>query len=144
LEKRTTSIQPTIDAINTILSSFGFQSFRMAKSQSGDYYKLIRQDGSDAKTTLSEGEKTFITFLYFYHLLKGSTSESGMTVDRVVVFDDPGSSLDSEVLLVVSSLINGLFDEVGSGTGRIKQIFVMPHNVYFLQEITYNHKRYKN
>lgn len=144
LEKRTTSIQPTIDAINTILSSFGFQSFRMAKSQSGNYYKLIRQDGSDAKTTLSEGEKTFITFLYFYHLLKGSTSESGMTVDRVVVFDDPVSSLDSEVLFIVSSLIKGLFDEVRSGTGRTKQIFVMTHNVYFHKEITYNHKRYKN
>lgn len=144
LEKQTTSVQPTIDAINTLLSSFGFQSFKLAKSQSGNYYKLIRQDGSDAKTTLSEGEKTFITFLYFYHLLKGSTSESGMTVDRVVVFDDPVSSLDSEVLFIVSSLIKGLFDEARSGTGHIKQIFVMTHNVYFHKEITYNQRRDKD
>ena len=84
LEKQTTSIQPTIDGINTILSSFGFQGFKLAKAASGTSYKLVRSDGSDAKATLSEGEKTFVTFLYFYHLLKGSDSESGMTTDRIV------------------------------------------------------------
>ncbi|HRO56440.1 MAG TPA: AAA family ATPase [Nitrosomonas europaea] len=141
LEKQTTSVQPTIDAINALLSSFGFQSFKLAKSQTGTSYKLLRQDGSDAKSTLSEGEKTFVTFLYFYHLLKGSTSESGMTANRIIVFDDPVSSLDSEVLFIVSSLIKGIFDEVRAGTGYIKQVFVLTHNVYFHKEITYNQKR---
>lgn len=141
LEKQITSVQPTIDAINALLSSFGFQGFKLAKAQNGTSYKLLRQDNSDAKATLSEGEKTFVTFLYFYHLLKGSISESGMTTNRVVVFDDPVSSLDSEVLFIVSSLIKGLFDEVRSGDGQIKQIFVLTHNVYFHKEITYNQKR---
>lgn len=141
LEKQTTSVQPTIDAINALLLSFGFQSFKLAPSQAGTSYKLIRQDGSDAKATLSEGEKTFLTFLYFYHLLKGSLSESGMTENRVVVFDDPVSSLDSEVLFIVSSLVKGLFDEVRSEIGNIKQIFVLTHNVYFHKEISYNQKR---
>jgi wobble nucleotide-excising tRNase len=102
---------------------------------------LIRADGSEAKHTLSEGEKTFVTFLYFYHLLKGSDSESGMTTDRIVVIDDPVSSLDSDILFIVSSLIKGLFDEVRSGTGHIKQIFVLTHNVYFHKEVTFNPKR---
>jgi len=141
LEKQTTSIQPTIDGINSLLSSFGFQGFKLAKAESGTSYKLVRSDGSDAKATLSEGEKTFVTFLYFYHLLKGSDSESGMTTDRIVVFDDPVSSLDSDILFIVSSLIKGLFDEVRSGTGHIKQIFVLTHNVYFHKEVTYNPKR---
>lgn len=141
LEKKTTSVQPTIDAINALLLSFGFQSFKLVPSQSGTSYKLIRQNGSDAKVTLSEGEKTFLTFLYFYHLLKGSLSESGMTENRVIVFDDPISSLDSEVLFIVSSLIKGLFDEVRSGAGNIKQIFVLTHNVYFHKEISYKQKR---
>jgi len=141
LGKQTTSVQPTIDAINALLLSFGFQSFKLAPSQAGTSYKLIRQDGSDAKATLSEGEKTFLTFLYFYHLLKGSLSESGMTENRVVVFDDPVSSLDSEVLFIVSSLVKGLFDEVRSEIGNIKQIFVLTHNVYFHKEISYNQKR---
>lgn len=141
LEKQTTSIQPTIDGINTLLSMVGFQGFKLSKSSTGDYYKIIRPDGTDAKETLSEGERTFVTFLYFYHLLKGSDSESGVAVDRVVVFDDPVSSLDSDVLFVVTSLIKELFDEVRSTTGQIKQIFIMTHNVYFHKEITFNPRR---
>ena len=141
LEKQTTSIQPTIDGINALLSSFGFHGFKLAKTVSGTTYKLIRADGNDAKATLSEGEKTFVTFLYFYHLLKGSESDSGMTTDRIVVFDDPVSSLDSDILFIVGSLIKGLLDEVRAGTGRIKQVFVLTHNVYFHKEVTYNSKR---
>jgi wobble nucleotide-excising tRNase len=141
LEKQTTSIQPTMDGINALLSSFGFQGFKLAKAESGTSYKLVRSDGSDAKTTLSEGEKTFVSFLYFYHLLKGSESDSGMTSDRIVVFDDPVSSLDSDILFIVSSLIKGLFDEVRGRKGFIKQIFVLTHNVYFHREITFNCNR---
>jgi wobble nucleotide-excising tRNase len=141
LEKQTTSVQPTIDGINQLLTSFGFQGFKLDKASSGSSYKLVRSDGTDAKATLSEGEKTFVTFLYFYHLLKGSESESGMTTDRIVVFDDPVSSLDSDILFIVGSLIKGLFDEVRSGTGHIKQIFVLTHNVYFHKEVTYNSNR---
>lgn len=141
LEKQTTSIQPTIDGINSLLTSFGFQGFRLANAATGDSYKLVRPDGSDAKATLSEGEKTFVTFLYFYHLLKGSESETGMTTDRIVVFDDPVSSLDSDILFIVSSLIKGLFDDVRAGTGHIKQIFVLTHNVYFHKEVAYSPKK---
>lgn len=141
LEKQTTSVQPTIDAINTLLRSFGFNGFSLAKAENGTSYKLLRTDGSDAKETLSEGEKTFVTFLYFYHLLKGSDTESGMTTDRIVVIDDPVSSLDSDILFIVGSLIKGLFDEVRSGAGFIKQIFVLTHNVYFHKEVTFNPKR---
>lgn len=144
LEKQTTSIQPTIDGINSLLSSFGFQGFTLAKTVSGISYKLVRADGSDAKATLSEGEKTFVTFLYFYHLLKGSDSDSGMTTDRIVVFDDPVSSLDSDILFIVGSLIKGLLDEVRAGTELIKQVFVLTHNVYFHKEVTYNRRRPNN
>ncbi|MGY0522878.1 AAA family ATPase, partial [Pseudomonas aeruginosa] len=35
LERATTSIQPTIDAINTLLASFGFHGFSLAKADSG-------------------------------------------------------------------------------------------------------------
>ena len=143
LEKQTTSIQPTIDGINSILSSFGFRGFKLAKAASGSSYILIRSDGSDAKATLSEGEKSFVTFLYFYHLLNGSDSDSGMTTDRIVVFDDPVSSLDSDILFIVGSLIKGLFEEVRTGKGYIKQIFILTHNVYFHKEVTYNPKRKK-
>ena len=141
LEKNTTSIQPTIDAINSLLKSFGFRGFSLAKSEKPSYYKIVRADGTAAKETMSEGERTFITFLYFYHLLKGSETETGMTADRIVVFDDPVSSLDSDVLFIVSNLIKGVFDEVRHGVGHIKQVFVLTHNVYFHKEITFSPER---
>ena len=141
LEKSTTSIQPTINAINGLLKSFGFRGFSLAMTANGKCYKIVRADGKDAKETLSEGERTFITFLYFYHLLKGSESDSGITTDRVVVIDDPVSSLDSDILFVVSSLIKGLLDDVRAGVGHIRQVFVLTHNVYFHKEITFNPKR---
>jgi len=141
LEKDATSTQPTVDGINSLLSSFGFRGFSLAKAGSGNFYKLIRADGTDAKETLSEGERTFVTFLYFYHLLRGSNSESEITTDRVVVFDDPVSSLDSDILFLVGSLIKDLFDEVRTGVGHIKQIFVLTHNVYFHKEVTFNPRR---
>lgn len=141
LERETTSIQPTIDGINRLLKSFGFRGFELTKADNQRCYKLIRQDGSDAKETLSEGERTFVTFLYFYYLLKGSTSESGTATNRIVVFDDPVSSLDSDILFIVGSLIKGLFEEVRSGVGQIKQIFVLTHNVYFHKEVTFNTRR---
>jgi wobble nucleotide-excising tRNase len=141
LEKQTTSVKPTIDAINSLLSSFGFHGFSLAMTESGTSYKLVREDKSDAKETLSEGEKTFVTFLYFYHLLKGSDTESGVTTDRVVVFDDPVSSLDSEILFIVGSLIKKVFDEVRDGSSLIKQVFVLTHNVYFHKEVSFNNSR---
>lgn len=85
-----------------------------------------------------------MTFLYFYYLLKGSESDSGMTANRIVVFDDPVSSLDSDILFIVGSLIKGLFDEIRSGIGHIKQIFVLTHNVYFHKEVTFNSRRRNN
>jgi wobble nucleotide-excising tRNase len=141
LEKQIVSIQPTLDGINNILASFGFKNFSLAKGNDGKSYKLVRANGSDAHDTLSEGERNFVTFLYFYHLLKGSHTESGMTADRIVVFDDPVSSLDSDVLFIVSTLIRELFEDVCQNQGTIKQIFVLTHNVYFHKEVTYNSKR---
>ena len=141
LEKQATSIQPTINAINQTLKRFGFDSFSIADAGDGKHYKLVRADGSDAKKTLSEGEKTFVVFLYFYHLIKGSFSETGITNDRIVVFDDPVSSLDSDVLFIVSSLIREVCERCRDGVGHIKQVFVLTHNVYFHKEVTYNNKR---
>ena len=141
LEKNITSIQPTVNEINALLSSFGFTGFKFSKSQKEGYYSIVRSDGTEAEETLSEGERSFVTFLYFYHLLKGSTSESGMTQNRIVVIDDPVSSLDSDILFIVSNLIKRLFSDVRTGTGHIKQVFVLTHNVYFHKEITFNKKR---
>lgn len=137
LERQTTNVRSTVDEINGILKQFGFTSFYLAMSEDGQFYRLVRSNGDPAADTLSEGEKTFVVFLYFYNLLRGSKSEADINTDRVVVFDDPVSSLDSDVLFIVSSLIRGVCEDVREGRGNIKQVFVLTHNVYFYREVTY-------
>ncbi|KAF7787208.1 hypothetical protein PRUB_a4384 [Pseudoalteromonas rubra] len=144
LEKQTTSIQPTIKAINDLLDKFGFNSFSIGDADEGNHYQIIRENGDDASKTLSEGEKTFITFLYFYYLIKGAQSPSGITINRVVVFDDPISSLDSDILYIVSSLIKGVMEDAKSENSQIKQVFVLTHNVYFHKEISFSRTRPSN
>lgn len=144
LERRITSVQPTIDNINLYLKSFDFYNFFLAKSELGNYYEIKRDDGSDGKRTLSEGEKGFIMFLYFYSLIKGSHAESGAISDRIVVFDDPVSSFDCNVLFIVSTMIRDIIKEVRENTGNIKQVFVLSHNVFFFKEVTYKSKKQKN
>ncbi|MBX4135956.1 AAA family ATPase [Pseudomonas sp. S5F11] len=141
IENLLTSVRPTVIAINKILKDFGFRSFSLDPACADNSYRLIRSDGTDAKATLSEGEKTFVTFLYFYHLLRGSISTSGVSTDRIVVIDDPVSSLDSDVLFIVSSLIKKLFHEVRQKGNSLKQVFVLTHNVHFHKEITFNPQR---
>ena len=141
LEKQTTSVQPTITAINDLLQKFGFNSFYIGDADEGRHYRIVRENGEDASLSLSEGEKTFVTFLYFYYLIKGAQSPSGVTANRVVVFDDPISSLDSDILYIVSSLIKGVMEEARSQNPQIKQVFVLTHNVYFHKEISFNRSR---
>jgi len=141
-EASITSVKPTVDEINRILSSFGFSSFKLAVAgERGDMYRIVRLDGSDAAKTLSEGERSFITFLYFYHMLAGSTSGTGTTAEKVVVFDDPVSSLDSDVLFIVSALIRKVIGDVRAGNGSVRQAFVLTHNIYFHKEVSYDRDR---
>ncbi|AYG59924.1 AAA family ATPase [Rhizobium jaguaris] len=142
LERQVTSVQPTVNAINSLLDSFGFRNFKLATAHEGDrFYTVIRSDGSEARETLSEGEKTFIVFLYFYYLISGSVSESGITTNRIVVIDDPVSSLDSDILFIVSSLIKKLFAKVQEPASTLKQVFVLTHNIYFHKEVAFDPKR---
>jgi len=144
LEKQSTSIHPTKDAINNLLQTFGFNSFRIEVVDEQGHYRICRENGDDASRSLSEGEKTFITFLYFYSLIKGAQSASGITTNRVVVFDDPISSLDSDILYIVSSLIKGVIEEVRNLASQIKQVFILTHNVYFHKEISFHKNRSKS
>ncbi len=144
LTKNVTSIQPSIDEINQTLQSFGFQNFVIVPSKIGtNQYQIQRADGELAESTLSEGEITFITFLYFLQLVKGSTTETEITDDRILVIDDPISSLDSNVLFVVSSLLKEITKKIRNNEGNIKQIILLTHNVYFHKEVSFINGRTK-
>jgi wobble nucleotide-excising tRNase len=142
LEQLNTGVEHTKNEINTLLEKFGFTNFKLTEAtEEKGSYQIIRPTGERVERTLSEGEKTFITFLYFYHWLKGSIDKDLISVDRVVVFDDPISSLDCDVLFIVSHLIRKTIDEIRSKTSNIKQIIILTHNVYFHKEVTFNIKR---
>lgn len=136
-ETKITGITHTVNEITKILKLFGFTNFSIAEAEEKGCYKIVREDGTDCKETLSEGEYTFITFLYFYQLLKGSQEESGLTKDKIVVIDDPISSLDSNILFVVSNLIKEVVADCLNKNNGIKQLFILTHNVYFHKEVTF-------
>tara|TARA_R110002020_G_scaffold323957_1_gene539749 strand:+ start:275 stop:2488 length:2214 start_codon:yes stop_codon:yes gene_type:complete len=137
LSKNVTSIQPTINEINMLLKSYGFLNFEIVPTTEEGFYQIQREDGTTAETTLSEGEITFITFLYYLQLAKGSVSEESVNDERILVIDDPISSLDSNVLFVVSTLIKEIIKEIKLGTGNIKQLILLTHNVYFHKEVSF-------
>jgi wobble nucleotide-excising tRNase len=137
LSKNVTSIQPTIDEINRLLKSYGFLNFEIVPTTEQGFYQIQREDGEIAETTLSEGEITFITFLYFLQRAKGGETEESVNEERILVIDDPISSLDSNVLFVVSTLIKEIIKTVKSDLGNIKQIILLTHNVYFHKEVSY-------
>ncbi|WP_339836024.1 AAA family ATPase [uncultured Maribacter sp.] len=93
LSKNVTSIQPTVNEINRLLKSYGFLNFEIVPTTEEGFYQIQREDGTIAETTLSEGEITFITFLYYLQLAKGSVSEESVNDERILVIDDPISSL---------------------------------------------------
>lgn len=137
-EAQLTSVVPTVNAINKILDGFGFNGFSLAENPNKlGTYIIIRPDGTDASRTLSEGEHNFISFLYFYHLCFGSQTNTGITDDKILVIDDPISSLDSNVLFVIATLVKAIIQYCRKGERGIKQVFVLTHNVYFHKEITF-------
>jgi wobble nucleotide-excising tRNase len=138
LGKNITSVQPSVDQINKALQSFGFHNFAIVSSPvEKNHYQIQREDRTLAESTLSEGEITFITFLYFLQLAKGGISEDNVTEDRILVIDDPISSLDSNVLFVVSSLLKEIRKTMYKNEGNIKQMVIFTHNVYFHKEVSF-------
>ncbi|MGI5074690.1 AAA family ATPase [Treponema vincentii] len=138
LQRTLTSVIPTRDIINHQLEEFGFTGFRLALGADEHSYSIVRDNNILVEKTLSEGERNFVTFLYFYSLLKGSLDSSGAVYPQVIIIDDPVSSMDSDVLFIVATLIRRLIWDMSRPNTNIQQIFVSTHNLYFHKEVTYN------
>jgi wobble nucleotide-excising tRNase len=134
--KSVTGVQSSIEEINRILKLHGFLNFEIV-SKEPNQYQIQRQDGTIAEATLSEGEITFITFLYFLQLAKGSTRQDTVTEERILVIDDPISNLDSNTLFVVSSLIKELIKNINEDRGNMRQLILLTHNIYFHKEVSF-------
>jgi len=133
-----TSVQPTIDEINRSLKGYGFTNFSIQPADGKEnYYCIKREDGTLATNTLSEGEETFLTFLYFIQRAKGSTDQACVSDKKIIVVDDPISSLDSTILYIVGAIIKDLSKKIRSGDGDVSQLFVLTHNVFFHKEASF-------
>ena len=136
--KNVTSVQPTVDAINRSLKAYGFEGFEIvASKERPNQYQIMRPNGVIATDSLSEGEETFISFLYFVYMTRGGLNTDDIGTHKVIVVDDPICSLDSSILYVVSSLVRELTDYAKKGTNNIDQVFILTHNVYFHKEVSF-------
>lgn len=152
LNKHNANTEAAIDSINKILRDSGFQGFSLhAKDGVENVYEVIREDGSVAEN-LSEGERNFIAFLYFYHQVRGSMTSEELK-EKIVVIDDPVSSMDSTALFLVSAIVREMINVCRNNTeylnpkvpgDYIKQLFILTHNVYFHREVTYQQVGYYN
>ena len=138
LHAKVTSTRQAAVRINEILKASGFTRFHLKEAdETSGGYRLVRKDGSVAFNTLSEGEKSFISFLYFWESLFGSSSSDTSPEDVVVVLDDPISSMDSDILFIVASFVRDAAKHALSDCSNIRQLIVMTHNTQFHQEAAF-------
>lgn len=152
LNKHNANTEAAIDSINKILRDSGFQGFSIrAKAGVENVYEIVRENG-DVAENLSEGERNFIAFLYFYHQVRGSMNSEELK-EKIVIIDDPVSSMDSTALFIVSAIVREMINVCRNNTeylnpkvpgDYIKQLFILTHNVYFHREVTYQQVGYYN
>ena len=138
-QKKTVNIEGAINSINSGLIDLGIDGFKI-KKHSETYYKIERAEECDNTfQTLSEGEKMIISFLYFRELCKGKESASSQSKTRIIIIDDPISSLSHIYVFNIGQLIkNDFFNS------DYEQIFVLTHSLYFFYELTdIKHERRK-
>lgn len=138
------NIEETINKINDSLLSLGIMGFTLIKHQDeSETYKLHREGQSNTKSvfkSLSEGEKTIISFLYFLEQCKGLKNKDDVIKDKLIVIDDPISSLSHNYIYEISSMIFNdlILKEVA------KKFIILTHSLFFFQELVITASSEKN
>ena len=152
------SILPSIESINTTLRKHGYSGFTIQPSpENPNGFQIQRADGSYVKDTLSEGEATIISFLYFMQLVEHNERGYDLRSGKVIVLDDPISSLDYDAIELVSTETNRLIFEARKEkniekdddemnleyrfNGWIEQVIVLTHNTTFHQSLSVRQAR---
>ncbi|MBR2214343.1 MAG: AAA family ATPase [Selenomonadaceae bacterium] len=164
LNSQTVETESAMNNINALLKDSGFQGFEIRPKREevvrpdgvtetflptlARNYEVIRPDTGEVAENLSEGEKNFLAFLYFQQTVFGSKSEEADMREKIVVIDDPVSSMDSGTLFMVGTQVRKMIEVCRNNannrnpevTGNfIKQIFILTHNAYFHREISYSY-----
>ena len=132
--KNITNIDLSVQKINNDIAWIGLKGFRIEKENDGSsFYRIVRDGMTDAVyKSLSEGEKTLITFLYFLESCRGSIDQGSPATptDRIIVIDDPISSLSHNYVYEIASLIQHRIIESG-----FEQVIVLTHSLFFYHEL---------
>ena len=132
-QEKTQNLDGTIDEINKGLRDMGINDFEIDKfTDSGDYFLKRQSAGKLDFRSLSEGEKTVISFLYFLSLCRGRTELSEVSSKKIIVLDDPISSLSHIYVFNIAQLIKKKFFE---NNDTYEKVFVLTHSLYFFHEL---------
>ena len=140
--KKTVNIDEAVENIKNGLIDIGITDFTIEKYSEEDALYRLRRENSDEDVfkTLSEGEKMVISFLYFIELCKGESTAEKASNKKIVVIDDPISSLSHIYVFNIGRLIHNEFLR----TEKYNQLFILTHSLYFFYELTNtNHKERK-
>lgn len=132
LQQQTVNVDAAINSINDRLQSLGIDSFKIIKVEDNRYRLSRNGDSADDFHTLSEGEKTVISFIYFVELCKGKRSPEDILEKKIAIIDDPISSLSHIYVFHIGQLIKDEF----SNSELFTHIIVLTHSLYFFYELT--------
>ena len=136
-----------MEKINSLLQDLGFTSFKLAYDAPTKGYKIIRPNAHNSicnVETLSEGEKTILTFLYLIQKVDGSSTWLAGQ-EPTVIIDDPIASTDAQSFFLVTQFIRRMTVYLKKPTKssqqfKLSQLIVCTHNTRFLSEASYDCK----
>lgn len=135
-QKLTVNIEEAITNINNGLIDLGITDFKIQK-YSENFYKIVRGENQEKIfRSLSEGEKMIISFLYFIELCRGKKEATETGKKKIIVIDDPISSLSHIYVFNVGRLIHNEFLR----SDKYEQVFLLTHSLYFFYEMTDTNK----
>lgn len=146
-QKKIINIDDAIIHINSMLIDMGITDFKIVKCNHEEgLYRIVREnENKSIFTTLSEGERTIISILYFIETCQGLLDKSSTNKKRIIVIDDPVSSLSNIYVFNIGRLLRNLFypelkvDKENQQiivTPRFEQVFILTHSLYFFYEMT--------
>lgn len=133
---QTSNIDKAIENINRQAQALGLQGFELKKLD-GEIprYRIVRENETEGVyKTLSEGEKTLITFLYFLECCDGTPDANSQTLfsNRIIVIDDPISSLSHNYIYDIAVFTQS---RIIKSKNKFRQIFILTHNLFFYHEL---------
>ncbi len=110
---------------------YGKDHLSVAVESDGKSYACRR--GNEPGTDLSDGERTTLSLLYFLRKLEDEKTSGSDRSQRIVVIDDPSSSLDREALFATHQWLFDTLDGFG-------QYIILTHDFSLLRLFIKSHK----